>query len=161
MIVLVEVDLGEYLEKNQVWYRFISKSKTIHTVDAAKAAGVELHRVTKNLVAKTDRDENVLLIVPGDRRVNLKSAANALSVHRVHLVSFAEARIISGYPPGATPSIGHKARMRTVIDRSLLDHETLYCGGGSRDRLVELKTEDIVRFGSAVVADISKTVTGR
>ena len=150
-----------YLGKNRIWHRFIVKEKTIHTVDAAKAARVELHKVTKNLVSKTDQDENVLLIVPGDRKVDLKSAARALSTRRVHLVSFAEAEKMSGFPPGATPSVGHKTVMRTVIDRSLLEHETIYCGGGSRDRLVELKTKDIIRLSNAIIADISKSVAER
>ena len=156
--MVMEVDLEEYLGKNRIWHRFIVKEKTIHTADAAKAAGVELQRVTKNLVSKTDQSENVLLIVAGDRKVDLKSAARALSARRVHLVSFAEAQEVSGYPPGATPSIGHRTRMRTVIDKPLLEYETIFCGGGSRDRLVELKTKDIIMLGNAIIADISKSV---
>lgn len=153
----MEVDFEEYLDKNRIWHKFIVKEKTIHTADAAKAAGVELHRVTKNLVSKTDQDENVLLIVAGDKKVDLKSAARAVSARRVYLVSFAEAEKVSGYPPGATPSIGHRTKMRTVIDKPLLEYETVFCGGGSRDRLVELKTKDIIMLSNAIIADISKS----
>jgi len=149
-------DLEGYLKKNRVWYRFIYKSETVHTADAAKAAGVEIGMLTKNLVSETDEGEYVLLIVPGNRRVNLKAAAKALGVRRVKLVSFERAEEISGYPPGGTPSVGHKVFMRTVIDRSLLDYETVYCGGGSRDRLLELRTRDVLRLSKAVIADISK-----
>ena len=152
-----EVNLEKYLAENEVWHRFLNKAETVHTADAAKAAGVELSRVTKNLVSVTDQGENVVLIVPGDRKVDLEAAAMALGVRRVHLVSFSQAEKISGYPPGGTPSIGHKTRMRTVIDKSLLEYETVYCGGGSRDRLVQLRTKDIVRLDSAAVADISKS----
>ena len=148
--------LENYLKQTGIWHRFIEKKETIHTADAAKAAGLELHRVTKNLVSKTDEGEPVLLIIPGDKRVRLKSAARALGVRRVSLVSFEEAERISGYPPGGTPSIGHKTRMRTLIDRSLLRYDTIYCGGGSRERLLELKTEDVIRLNNAIVADISK-----
>ena len=148
--------LKKYLEETGVWYRFIEKKETIHTADAAKAAGLELHRVTKNLVSKTNEGEPVLLIIPGDKRVRLKSAAKALGVRRVSLVSFEEAEKISGYPPGGTPSIGHKTKMRTVIDKSLLQYETVYCGGGSRKRLLEIRTEDIIRLNNAIVAEISK-----
>ena len=155
-MIMTEVGLEKHLEDNQVWHRFIDKQETVHTADAARAAGVDLHRLTKNLVSKTDQEEVVLLVVPGDRKVDLKSAAQALSARRVHLVSFAEAERISGYPPGATPSIGHKTAMRTVIDKSLLEHETIYCGGGTRERLVELKTKDVIRVSNAVIADISK-----
>ena len=148
--------LKNYLEETGIWHRFIEKKETIHTADAAKAAGLELHRVTKNLVSKTDEGEPVLLIIPGDRRVKLKAAAKALGARRVSLVSFEEAEKISGYPPGGTPSIGHKIRMRTVIDKSLLQYETIYCGGGSRKRLLELRTEDVIKLNNAIVAEISK-----
>jgi len=148
--------LERYLKQAGVWHRFIKKKETIHTADAAEAAGLDLHRVTKNLVSKTDVGEPVLLIIPGDRRVRLKSAAKALGARRVSLVSFEEAEEISGYPPGGTPSVGHKTKMRTVIDKSLLEYETIYCGGGSRDRLLELRTEDVIKLNNAVVAEISK-----
>jgi len=148
--------LKKYLDQAGIWYRFIRKKETVHTADAAKAAGLDLHQVTKNLVSKTDEGEPVLLIIPGDKRVWLKSAAKALGVRRVSLVSFEEAERISGYPPGGTPSIGHKTKMRTVIDKSLLCYETIYCGGGSRDRLLQLKTEDVIRLNNAVIAEISK-----
>jgi len=148
--------LKRYLDQTGIWHRFIKKKETIHTADAAKAAGLDLHQVTKNLVSKTDEGEPVLLIIPGDKKVRLKSAAKALGVRRVSLVSFEEAERISGYPPGGTPSIGHKTKMRTVIDKSLLHYETIYCGGGSRDRLLQLRTEDVIRLSNAIIAEISK-----
>jgi len=148
--------LKDYLEQMGIWHQFIEKKETIHTADAAKAAGLELHRVTKNLVSKTDEEEPVLLIIPGDKKVRLKSAARALGVRRVFLVSFEEAEKISGYPPGGTPSIGHKTKMRTVMDKSLLQYKTIYCGGGSRDRLLEIRTEDVIKLNNAIIAEISK-----
>jgi len=148
--------LEKYLKRLEVWHRFIEKEETIHTADAARAAGLELHRVTKNLISKTNEGEPILLIIPGDRKVRLKSAAKALGVRRVSLVSFEEAEEISGYPPGGTPSVGHKTKMRTVIDKSLLQHKTVYCGGGSRKRLLEIRTKDIIRLSNAIVAEISK-----
>ena len=148
------MDLENLLRKNRIWHRMIPKPETVHTADAADATGIELHRITKNLVSKTDGGEYVMLIVPGDKKVNLKRAARALNVRRVRLVPFDQAGRISGYPPGGTPSVGHKTKMRTVVDESLLKHETVYCGGGSRDRLLELKVADIIRLNSAVVAKI-------
>jgi len=155
--------LEKYLKRLEVWHRFIEKEETIHTADAARAAGLELHRVTKNLISKTNEGEPILLIIPGDRKVRLKSAAKALGVRRVSLVSFEEAEEISGYPPGGTPSVGHKTKMRTVIDKSLLQHKTVYCGGGSRKRLLEIRTKDIIRLSNAIVAEIKrrpKTISG-
>jgi prolyl-tRNA editing enzyme YbaK/EbsC (Cys-tRNA(Pro) deacylase) len=97
-----------------------------------------------------------LLIVSGDRRVSLRRAAEALNTRNIQLLPFSETESVSGYPPGATPSVHHKTPMTVVLDRDLLTHETIFCGGGSRDKLVELRTQDILRLNNAVVADISE-----
>jgi Cys-tRNA(Pro)/Cys-tRNA(Cys) deacylase len=149
------IDLEKYLIQNNIWHNFILKQETVHTADAAKASGVDLHRLTKNLVSETNQGEHVLLIISGDMKVDLKAAAKALKVGNIRLVPFNKAEEISGYPPGGTPSIGHKTKMRVVIDEDLLKFETIYCGGGSRNRLVELRTKDMMKLNDSVVAKIS------
>lgn len=150
------MNLEEYLKRNGVWYNFIRKPETVHTADAAKTAGLDLRRVTKNLVARGDDGKLVLLVIPGDKRVDLRKAAEAAGIGNISLVPFEEAEKISGYPPGGTPSVGHKTEMRVVLDRTLLQHDTVFCGGGSRDRLLELKPQDVVRLTNATTADITK-----
>ena len=132
------------------------KSETIHTADAANVAGIELHKVTKNLVSITDTGEYILLIVPGDSKVNLKEVAKMLGVKKVRLVPFSDAENISGYPPGGTPSVGHKTQMRTLIEKKLLNFETVYCGGGSRDKLLEIRVQDIIKLNDAIIAELVK-----
>lgn len=149
------MDLEAYLEENGIWHRFIEKSETVHTADASKATGIDLHRITKNLVSKTRKGEYALLVVPGDRRVDLKAAAKALGAKKVRLMPFSEAEVISGYPPGGTPTIGHKTPMRVILDEELAGFETFYCGGGSRDRLLELRVDEVKRLTEAIVAKIS------
>ncbi len=128
----------------------------MHTADASEATGIDLHRITKNLVSKTRKGEYALLVVPGDRRVDLKAAAKALGAKKVRLMPFSEAEAISGYPPGGTPTIGHKTPMKVVLDEELVGFETFYCGGGSRDRLIELRVEDVKRLTDAIVTKISE-----
>lgn len=147
--------LEDYLKENNVWHRFIEKAETIHTSDAASVTGIDLHRITKNLVSKTEKGEFVMLIIPGDRKADLKKAAKMLDAKNVQVVPFNQAEEISGYPPGGTPSLGHKTKMRTLVDKALLNYETVYCGGGSRNKLLELRIEDIIRLNNAVVAEIS------
>jgi Cys-tRNA(Pro)/Cys-tRNA(Cys) deacylase len=150
------VDLEEYLKEHGVWYRFVEKVETVHTADASDATGIDLHRITKNLVSKTQKGSYALIVVPGDRRVDLKAAARALGVKNIRLLPFLEAEEISGYPPGGTPSVGHKTKMSVVLDSDLLKMETFYCGGGTRDKLLELKVQDVVRLNDAVVVPISR-----
>jgi len=147
--------LEAYLEERGIWHRFIDKPETVHTADASKATGIDLHRITKNLVSKTRKGEYALLVVPGDRRVDLKASAKALGAKKIRLMPFSEAETISGYPPGGTPTIGHKTPMKVILDEELAGFETFYCGGGSRDRLLELKVDDVKKLTDAIVARIS------
>jgi len=149
------MDLAEYLKSAGVWHRFMDKPETVHTADASRATGIELSRITKNLVCKTSDGSYALLVVPGNRRVSLQKAAQALNTRNIQLLGFNEAEAISGYPPGGTPSLHHKTAMSVVIEKDLLSNETIFCGGGSRDRILELKTEDVLKLTHAAVADIS------
>jgi len=147
-------DLERYLVTEGVWHRFIVKRETIHTKDASEATGIELHKISKNLACRTREGEYALLIIPGDRKANLISAAEILNTEGLSLLPFKEAEAITGYPPGGTPSIGHKLKMKVVLDRSFLEFETFYCGGGSRGRLLELRTEDVIRLTGAIIGEI-------
>lgn len=150
------MDLETFLKEKEVWYRFLQKEETVHTADASEATGIELHRITKNLVSKTSEGDYVLLVVPGDRRVNLKAAAKAIGVKNIRLIPFKDAENISGFPPGGTPSVGHKTSMKVVVDSVLMEYETFFCGGGTRDKLLELKSKDVVTLTGAVVFPISR-----
>jgi len=150
------MDLEAYLKNSGVWHRFLEKIDTVHTADASRATGIDLNRITKNLVCRTSEGRYALLVIPGDRRVNLQRAAQALNARNVQLLGFREAEAVSGYPPGGTPSVCHKTSLNVVVDKSVLAHETLFCGGGTRSRLLELRTEDVLRLSKAIAADISE-----
>jgi len=148
--------LATYLRAEGVWHRFLDKPETVHTADASAATGIELSRITKNLVCKTSDGRYALLIVPGNRRVSLQRAAQALNTRNIQLLGFNEAEEVGGYPPGGTPSIHHKTTMDVVVEKDLLSFETIFCGGGSRDKILELRTADVIRLNRAVVTDISE-----
>lgn len=150
------VDLEQFLREKQVWHKFLVKHETVHTADASLQTGIPLTKITKNLVCKDSNGNYVLLVVPGDRRVNLRKVSDALNVQNVKLLAFEEAESVSGYPPGGTPSVHHRTKMTVVMDKSLQDRETIFCGGGSRDRLLELKTSDLATLENLIVADISQ-----
>jgi len=150
------VDLENYLKSAGVWYRFLEKPETVHTADASRATGIELNRITKNLVCRTSEGRFALLVVAGDRKVNLRNAAEVLGARNIQLLGFDEAESISGYPPGGTPSVYHKNPLQVVIDKELLTGETIFCGGGARNRLLELRTTDVLRLTNALVGSISQ-----
>ncbi len=96
-------DLKEKLRSENIWHQFIEKPETIHTSDASRASGVDLSRLTKNLILSISSGGYCLVIGPGNSKIDLKKVANLLEVSNVSLVPFDQAEGISGYPPGGTP----------------------------------------------------------
>lgn len=144
-----------FLKSKGVWFRILEKPSTIHTMDASKVTGIPLERITKSLVFKAD-GRPVLAIVPGDRKVDAAKLAKAVGAERIDLVPFSEAERFSGYPPGSTPPVHHANIVKVVLDAELMHFHTIYGGGGSRDRLIELRVEDALRLTDGIIADISK-----
>ncbi|MFH0817940.1 MAG: YbaK/EbsC family protein [Candidatus Micrarchaeota archaeon] len=152
-----QLKLESRLKELGVWYKFLEKpGSTVHTADAASATGIDLHRISKNLMAKTSNGEYAALIIPGDRKVDYKEAARALGIKSLGLVPFEHADKVSGYPPGGTPSLGYETKLRVVLDEGLAEFETFFCGGGSTRMLLELRKEDVIKLNNAVIHKISK-----
>jgi len=150
------MELEEYLEHEHVWHRFVDKPETIHTADAAAKAGIELNRVTKSLVL-LDEDKNpILAIILGDCKLSFSKVKEAVGAKKIRLVPFEEAEAYSGYLPGATPMVNHKVRMKVVLDDKMTGYESIYGGGGTRTKLLELKTADVIRLNDAIVAGITE-----
>ena len=147
-----QLKLEAQLEKLGVWHNFIEKPQsTIHTADAASVTGIELHRISKNLMAKTAEGNYAALIIPGDMRLDYKKAAEALQTKNLSLVPFNDAHKISGFPPGGTPSIGYEKKLMVVLDEGLMQYETFYCGGGSTRMLLEVRRDDVIKINGAKV----------
>ena len=150
------MNLEHYLKEKNIWHRFVDKPETIHTADAAASASIDLHKVTKSLVLLDQDNKPFLAIIPGDCKLDYAKVRAALDAKKVRLVPFAEAEQYSGYLPGATAMVYHKVPMRVVLDAKLSVHETIYGGGGSRTKLLELKTRDVIQLNHALVADITE-----
>ena len=150
------MELEEYLKRESVWYRFVGKPETIHTADAASKTGIELNRVTKSLVLLDENKNPILAIIPGDCKLSFQKAREAADAKKIRLVLFEEAEKYSGYLPGATPMVNHKAKMKVLLDKKLTRYNSIYGGGGTRTKLLEMKTADVVRLNGAIVADITE-----
>ncbi|MDD5086255.1 MAG: aminoacyl-tRNA deacylase [Candidatus Nanoarchaeia archaeon] len=152
----MDVKLEDYLKKNNIWYRFIEKPETIHTSDAAEKACVKLEKVTKSLILLDENKNAVLAIIPGDKKLSFSKLKNAVKSKKVRMVAFEDAEKYSGYLPGATPMVFHKLKMKVVVDKKLTQYESIYGGGGTRLKLLELKVEDVIKLNQAIVDDITE-----
>ncbi|MEM1606800.1 MAG: aminoacyl-tRNA deacylase [Candidatus Bathyarchaeia archaeon] len=146
-----------FLESVGVSVRFFRFAEHTMTVDnAAKRINVGRERIIKSLVFICDDGSPVLAIVSGDRRVDERKLAAVCGVRRVRWATASEVKDLTGYEVGAVPPVGHKNRMRTIVDEGVFRFDRVIGGGGEINTLMEISPEDIVRLNGAEIEDISK-----
>ncbi len=122
--------------------------------EAAEALGVDPARVFKTLVAEVD-GALAVGVVPVSATLDLKALAAAVGGKRARMADVAAAERATGYVAGGISPLGQRKRLRTVLDSSAAELDTLFCSGGRRGLEVELAPADLVRLTGAVVAPIA------
>ena len=120
---------------------------------AALAVGCAPAQIVKSLVFICD-GVAVFALVPGDRRGDERKVAGAAGAAEARIASAPEVLAATGFEPGAVSPFPQRAIARTFIDRLLLQHRTVWIGGGSSSHMVSLAPSDLVRLTEAEAADL-------
>jgi len=123
-------------------------------LEASEVLGVAPERVFKTLVAEVDGALTVG-VVPVAGQLDLKALAAAAGGKKAAMADVAAAERATGYVAGGISPLGHRKRLKVVIDSSALGHATIYCSAGRRGLELELAPGDLVRATGAVVAAIA------
>jgi Cys-tRNA(Pro)/Cys-tRNA(Cys) deacylase len=118
--------------------------------ERAAALSLPLSSVANAQVAEADGDL-LVAIIPGDRRLDLLSLADAVGARRARLAGAEEVRRRFTYEPGQVPLL---TGLPTVIDRSLLAREFLFGSTGDPLWTLRIASADLKRAANAVVAPI-------
>ena len=123
-------------------------------LEASEVLGVAAERVFKTLVAEVDGALTVG-VVPVAGQLDLKALAAAAGGKKAAMADVAAAERATGYVAGGISPLGHRRRLKVVVDSSAMDHATVYCSAGRRGLELELAPADLVRAADAVVAPIA------
>jgi Cys-tRNA(Pro)/Cys-tRNA(Cys) deacylase len=123
---------------------------------AAVALGIDASRLFKTLMVMIDGGRLAVALAPVDARTQMKALASALGGKRAAMATVAEAERASGYVKGGISPFGQRQRLRAVIDRSVLDHETIFVNGGRRGLQIELAPSDLIKVLEATLADLAR-----
>jgi prolyl-tRNA editing enzyme YbaK/EbsC (Cys-tRNA(Pro) deacylase) len=106
--------------------------------EAADAVGCELGQIVKSVVLM-DGGEPLLCLTAGDRRVDVDRLGPD-----VRLARGRDVKELTGYAIGGVPPVGHDRAIRTVVDRSLLRYETVWCAAGTPYALCAVRLSDLL-----------------
>ena len=120
--------------------------------EAARALGCEAGEIAKSLVFVADGDP-VIVIAPGDRRVDTDKLAETLDVAEVRQAGPDEVRAATGFPVGGVPPFGHG--LPAIVDEELLRRERVFAAGGDGHSLFEVEPRRLVECTRARVAAVT------
>ena len=124
--------------------------------EAALKLGVAPERLFKTLVVALDDKNLAVAVVPVSTQLNLKLFAKVIGAKKVAMAEKKAVENSTGYVLGGVSPIGQKKSLRTVIDVSAQNFETIYVSAGRRGLQIELSPDDLSSLTSAAFEEIAK-----
>lgn len=123
--------------------------------EAAAKLGVDPQRLFKTLVVKTDAGDLVMALVPVAGYLDMKKLRDLLRVGKVDMADSKVAERATGYVVGGISPLAGRRKLPTVIDESVVLHDTVFVSAGRRGLQVELTPADLLRLTEAATAEIA------
>lgn len=124
--------------------------------EAAEKLGIDPNRSFKSLLVAENGDQKKLacFVLATANMLNLKKAAKSIGVKKVEMADKDAAQKSTGYLVGGISPLGQKKRVKTVINSTALEFETIYVSGGKRGLSVEIAPQDLAKVLGAEFTDI-------
>ena len=121
-------------------------SSESYGLEAAEKLGVSSDRVFKTLVAELDNRSLAVGVVPVSAMLNMKLFAKAAGAKKATMANPADVERSTGYVLGGVSPLGQKKRLKTVIDSSAQQYDTIYVSAGRRGLEIELSPMDLQKL---------------
>jgi Cys-tRNA(Pro)/Cys-tRNA(Cys) deacylase len=122
--------------------------------EAAAELGVDRKRVFKTLVVELSTKELCVYVLPIMHQLNMKSAARAAGVKKAAMANAKSVVRVTGYVLGGVSPIGQKRNLRTFIDITAGNFDSVYVSGGRRGLDIELNILGLVDLLQADMVDL-------
>ena len=131
-------------------------SDAVGGMEVADFLGENPSQTFKTLVTVGHSKEHFVFLVPVNKELDLKKAANSVNEKNVEMLKSKELLPLTGYIHGGCSPIGMKKQFVTVIDESAKNFDTIMFSGGKIGYQVEVKVGDLNKALDFSFADISK-----
>ena len=131
-------------------------SGAVSGMEVAAVLEEDPEAVFKTLVTVGKSGEHYVFVVPVNRELNLKKAANAAGEKSVSMIKSKELLPLTGYIHGGCSPIGMKKFFRTFIDRSAENRQTIMVSGGKIGCQIEIAPEDLGKVIEFTFEDIAE-----
>jgi len=142
----VEKKIKQILNSNKVEFEETEHEAVYTSHKAAQVIGLEAEEAgVKSLILKTKEGAFILVLNPGNKKVDTKKIAELEGTKSIYFASPEEVIKVTGIPIGSIPPFGHKTKLKTYLNEELLDCEYLYFNPGSHTKTIKMPSKDLPR----------------
>ena len=123
-------------------------------LEAADKLNLTPGQVFKTLVAQLDGKELIVGMVPVDSKLSLKALAKAAGGKKATMAEPTQVQRSTGYVLGGVSALGQKKPLRTFIDATAQNWDTLYISAGRRGLEIQLAPADLCRMTRGAFAPL-------
>ena len=144
---MVKTNAMRILDSNNIEYKeyVLDIKEALDGVTCANMLGLDLDRTFKTLVTQGKSGNYYVFVIPVDKKLDLKKAANSVNEKNVEMLPMKNLLSITGYVHGGCSPIGMKKVFNTVIDKSALLYDKIIFSGGKIGYFIEIDVKDIVK----------------
>lgn len=147
------------LEAREIPYEAHTFDTNVHSARAlAGVLGVDASQVFKTLVVMREKGRPLLIMVPGDREVDLKSVASRLGEKRLRMASQKEAERLTGLQVGGISALALLNKgFDMYADQDILSWNSVIVSAGCRGLDLSLRPQDLLLVtGAQTIPAISR-----
>lgn len=123
-----------------------SQSDVISGLDVANYLKENPDRVFKTLVTIGKSGSHYVFLVPVNKELNLKKAAQSVSEKNISMIKSKELLPLTGYIHGGCSPIGMKKFFTTIIDASAKDFDEIIFSAGKIGFQIEMNLTDLEKI---------------
>ncbi|MEG1935488.1 MAG: Cys-tRNA(Pro) deacylase [Rikenellaceae bacterium] len=157
MTKINKTNAARLLDKGLVPYELVPykvDENDLAAIHVAEQLGENIEQVFKTLVLKGDRNGYFICVIPGNKEVNLKSAAKLSGNKNADLIPMKDLLSTTGYIRGGCSPIGTKKPFPTFFHDSALQFDDIYISAGVRGLQIKVSPGALIDYIGAEVADL-------
>jgi len=131
------------LDKANISYDVIEHEPVHTSEEAARIRDTALSDGAKALVMLGDK-KPLLLVVPGDKKVDFKTVKKALKVKDLRMATPDEVEKLTTLKIGSIPPVGKAIDLPSYYDESFIEKEKATFNAGSLTTSIEMKAKDLI-----------------
>ena len=142
----LEENIIGMLDDKKVSYEIVEHEPVYTNPAMAEALNVSESETVKSLVLKTKEGNMIVLVLPGNKKVDWKQAAAGAKTKKVSFAKPEEVSEAVGCEVGCVPPFGHMTEIPIYMDPDLTRKTFVYFNPGVHDKSFKIKAWDLKKL---------------